>query len=208
MLSKPPTTHPYLPSTRRGFSAALLTRTKNPSKLVEALYTRPDLAPHALLSGSTAEIELGHERLETELVDPSYFFTEKRWKEHRRGLGLPEEGCTIPPLYSSTSAETLADTDASTPLDLMPQGTVGAVALDSYGCIAVVTSTGGKTNKLVGRIGDTPSMGSGFWADEWTNKKKQGRLARFLQRLFGLNPSGTYTRAVGVSGTGDGDVGP
>ena len=44
---------------------------------------------------------------------------------------------------------------------------MGAVALDIRGCIAVLTSTGGRTNKLVGRIGDTPHMGSGFWAEEW-----------------------------------------
>jgi beta-aspartyl-peptidase (threonine type) len=54
----------------------------------------------------------------------------------------------------------------------MPTGTVGAVALDCRGCIASVTSTGGKTNKMVGRIGDTPQMGSGFWAEEW----KENRL--------------------------------
>jgi beta-aspartyl-peptidase (threonine type) len=208
MLSKPPITHSYLPSTRRGCSATLLTCTKNPSKLVEALYTRPDIAPHALLSGFTAEVELGHERLGTELIDPSYFYTEQRWKEHRRGLGLPEKPSDSSSLCPSSPAETLADADFSAPFDLMPKGTVGAVALDSYGCIAVVTSTGGKTNKLVGRIGDTPSMGSGFWAEEWVTTKKTGRLARFMGRVFGLRTGKLHVQGVGVSGTGDGDVSP
>lgn len=196
MVSKPPVTHSHLPTARRGFSAALLTRTKNPSKLVGALYTRPDLAPHAFLSGATAEVDLGHEKLGTELVDPSYYFTDARWKEHRRGLGLPEES---PP---ELSTDTLAADD---PLDLMPKGTVGAVALDSHGCISVVTSTGGRTNKLVGRIGDTPSMGSGFWAEEWTFKKRS-YLPRALRRILRLPLAIGHVQGVGVSGTGDGDV--
>ena len=197
MVSNPPVTHSHLPITRRGFSATLLTCAKNPSKLVEALYTRPDLAPHAFLSGSTAEVELGHKILGTEVVDASYYFTEARWKEHRRGLGLPEEVL----IHPCSSKETLTEAD---PFDLMPKGTVGAVALDAYGSISVVTSTGGKTNKLVGRIGDTPSMGSGFWAEEWTVKKSY--LARTLGSLLGLKSDGMQKRGVGVSGTGDGDV--
>ena len=52
-------------------------------------------------------------------------------------------------------------------MDLPSQGTVGAVALDSWGNIAVATSTGGLTNKAPGRIGDTPSIGAGFWAESW-----------------------------------------
>lgn len=195
MVSRPPSSLPDVPPSRRGFSATLLTRTKNPSLLVQGLYSRPDIAPHAFLSGSTAEIELGHNLLGTELVDPSYFWTEQRWREHRRGLGLPEE-----PLPHHVLSGDLPEPS----LDLMPTGTVGAVALDCEGCITVVTSTGGKTNKLVGRIGDTPSMGSGFWAEEWTVKTNFWRrlcdlvLFRSIQR--------TSRRAVGVSGTGDGDV--
>lgn len=45
-------------------------------------------------------------------------------------------------------------------------GTVGAVALDTNGILAAGTSTGGTFNKLVGRVGDTPIIGSGTWADE------------------------------------------
>ncbi|CRK42960.1 hypothetical protein BN1723_019084, partial [Verticillium longisporum] len=49
----------------------------------------------------------------------------------------------------------------------LPQGTCGAVALDEEGVVCVATSTGGLTNKLSGRIGDTPTVGAGFWAGEW-----------------------------------------
>lgn len=188
MLSKPPASNPDIPTSRRGFGLTLLTHVRNPSKLARALYLAPTAAPHTFLSGEPVE-QLAEE-LGFELVDESYFFTEARWREHRRGLGLPEE-----PLPSPGTGK-----DGSlTPLDLMPTGTVGAVALDVRGCIAAVTSTGGRTNKLAGRIGDTPSMGSGFWAEEWP---ASGPLRRAWDRIRGRKS----VNAVGVSGTGDGDV--
>ncbi|KAM6502378.1 asparaginase [Amanita muscaria] len=169
MLSRPPLSHPEISPTRRGIALTLLTRVKNPANLARALYLSPSSSPHPFLSGANAEAIA--ESLGETLVDPSYFFTEHRWREHRRGLGLPEE-----PFPEN----------GPTALDSFPTGTVGAVALDSRGCIVAVTSTGGRTNKLVGRIGDTPIFGAGFWAEEWTE--------------VGGSP-----RAVGVSGTGDGD---
>ena len=51
--------------------------------------------------------------------------------------------------------------------EYLPQGTVGCVALDQYGTLCVATSTGGLTNKLPCRIGDTPTIGAGFFAEEW-----------------------------------------
>ncbi|CAE6527856.1 unnamed protein product [Rhizoctonia solani] len=189
MLSHPPPSHPSIPASRKGFSLTLLTRAKNPSQMVRALYLEPSLAPHAFLSGSTAE-ELGHQ-VGQELVEQSYFWTEHRWREHRRGLGLPET-----PIPGKPNEEM-----PYPPLDQLPTGTVGAVALDVNGHIACCTSTGGKTNKLVGRVGDTPSMGSGFWAEAWT-ETEQGIWARVL-RTMGKDT--LRTRAVGVSGTGDGD---
>ena len=64
----------------------------------------------------------------------------------------------------------------------LPQGTVGCVALDQYGTICVATSTGGLTNKLSGRIGDTPTIGAGFWAEEW----KQSSLEKRTRQLQDL----------------------
>ncbi|KAG8688302.1 hypothetical protein FRC11_005679 [Ceratobasidium sp. 423] len=189
MLSCPPPSHPSIPAPRKGFSLTLLTRAKNPSQMAQALYLEPTLAPHAFLSGATAE-EIGHQ-IGQELVDPSYYWTEHRWREHRRGLGLPE---TVPPGKPTKGIP-------YPPLDQLPTGTVGAVALDVNGHIACCTSTGGKTNKLVGRVGDTPSMGSGFWAEAWSEPKR-GLWAKIL-RFAGKDAS--KTRAVGVSGTGDGD---
>ncbi|KAF9484477.1 asparaginase [Pholiota conissans] len=187
MLSKPPASHPEIPPSRRGLGLTLLTRAKNPSQLVRALYLSPSLAPHAFLSGATAE-NIGHLLGET-LVDSSYFFTEQRWREHRRGLGLPEE-----PLPHHEGGST----HIPSLIDQLPTGTVGAVALDIHGCIAALTSTGGRTNKLVGRVGDTPVMGSGFWAEEWTETGVLQRIWRTITRT-------SVKKAVGISGTGDGD---
>ena len=50
----------------------------------------------------------------------------------------------------------------------LPMGTVGAVALDSQGNLAAATSTGGTVNKMPGRVGDSPLVGSGAYADNWT----------------------------------------
>ena len=190
MLSKPPASQPNIPSSRRGFGITLLRHVRNPSQLARALYLAPTAAPHTMLSGRPVE-DIAEE-LGIELVDESYFFTEARWKEHRRGLGLPEEPLPFPGKGST-------DGNADVPLDQLPTGTVGAVALDVRGCIAAVTSTGGRTNKLAGRIGDTPSMASGFWAEEWP---VDGRLRRLWQKVRGKSSK----VAVGVSGTGDGDV--
>lgn len=78
-----------------------------------------------------------------EFKPDEWFWTKRRWDEHRRGLKGEEE-----------------------PISLS-QGTVGCVCLDQWGNLAVATSTGGMTNKLPGRIGDTPTLGAGFWAEAW-----------------------------------------
>lgn len=189
MLSKPPSTHPDIPETRRGMGITLITHARNPSQLARALYLSPETVEHTMMSGSNAEA-LGAAQ-GVQLVDESYFFTEARWREHRRGLGLPEEPLPFPPKAG----------DEEVPkelLDQLPTGTVGAVALDERGCIAACTSTGGRTNKLVGRVGDTPHMGAGFWAEEW-------RVKGFFRRAWRKVRGKGAKVAVGVSGTGDGD---
>lgn len=93
-----------------------------------------------------------------EMVDPSFFSTEARRQQlHRvRGTGrvvTDHEGASM----------------AATPLDEDKKfGTVGAVALDMHGHLAAATSTGGMTNKRVGRIGDSPLIGAGTYADDRT----------------------------------------
>ncbi|KAH8816038.1 nucleophile aminohydrolase [Xylogone sp. PMI_703] len=90
-----------------------------------------------------------------EIVDPSYFFVQARWDEHVKGLEREK------------SRQGVASWDLE---EFVSQGTCGAVALDVDGVCAVATSTGGMTNKLTGRIGDTPTLGAGFWAEEWEDE--------------------------------------
>lgn len=102
---------------------------------------------HVLLAGEGAE-EFARTR-ELEMVDNEYFDTEKR-KEHFRRLKQQEGEGKIE--------------DAGT----HKYGTVGAVALDMYGNIAAGTSTGGLSNKKYGRIGDSPIVGAGTYANNKT----------------------------------------
>ncbi|KAI0399768.1 L-asparaginase precursor [Xylaria palmicola] len=112
----------------------------------------PSAQGHTLLHGGSAEALARKYGLET--VDPSYFFTQRRWDEHVRGLERERQGGA--PTWSAD--------------EYISQGTCGAVALDEDGVVCVATSTGGITNKLTGRIGDTPVVGAGFWAEEWREK--------------------------------------
>jgi beta-aspartyl-peptidase (threonine type) len=112
---------------------------KNPIELARAVMEQSD---YVLLSGSGAE-EFALTR-GFEFVPQSYFYTAARWQQLERIRG----GDT------SLSALTIAHV-----------GTVGAVALDSRGNLAAGTSTGGMTGKRFNRIGDSPLIGAGTYAD-------------------------------------------
>jgi len=88
-----------------------------------------------------------------DIVDPSYFYTKKRYEQLKKILGKENTG---PKGHTDPGW-----TDYKF-------GTVGAVALDMYGNIAAGTSTGGMTNKRYGRIGDSPVIGAGTYADNNT----------------------------------------
>ena len=134
---------------------------------------------HGHVNGRDIE-EWGWER-GLEKKGKKWFWTRKRWEEHLRGL---KTGCETTG-NDSTRTEEKDDGDTTREgdrdahclgddeVDLLPsQGTVGAVCMDSWGNLCVATSTGGLTNKRVGRIGDTPTVGAGFWAGSW---KEQGK---------------------------------
>lgn len=123
---------------------------------------------HCHLSGPDVEA-WGFTEKALEKKPDHWFWTQRRWEEHRRGLRQAN---------SYTYTDLLASVDPLSELHQLDdgldgiraipsQGTVGAVCLDSWGNLAVATSTGGLTNKKVGRIGDTPTVGSGFWAESW-----------------------------------------
>ncbi|MCB1976228.1 MAG: isoaspartyl peptidase/L-asparaginase, partial [Nitrosomonas sp.] len=88
-----------------------------------------------------------------EIVDPAYFFDQHRWNQLQKAI---------------TREQIALDhdmDDEAQPANDEKHGTVGAVALDRQGNLAAGTSTGGLTNKRYGRVGDTPVIGAGTYAD-------------------------------------------
>lgn len=124
-------------------AVAGVTRIRNPIEAAKRVMTHTG---HVLLMGEGAE-EFAEEQ-GVELVDPSYFHTEKRWEQLQKAIAM--------------GAETSLDHSDN------KFGTVGAVALDSRGNLAAATSTGGMTNKRWRRIGDTPVIGAGTYAQNAT----------------------------------------
>ena len=127
----------------RAGAVAGVHRIKNPILLARAVMEQ---SPHVMLAGDGAEAfakEVG-----IALVDPSYFRTETRWRQLQQAL--KEDAAKKP------------HTDVETAKHF---GTVGAVALDVQGHLAAGTSTGGMTDKRWGRIGDSPLIGAGTYAN-------------------------------------------
>ena len=106
-------------------------------------------SPHVMMAGNGAEVFAESQGIE--LVDSSYFFTERRYNQLMKAKNREESKGSI---YSKD--------------DNYKFGTVGAVALDKNGNIAAGTSTGGMTNKKFGRVGDAPIIGAGAYANNAT----------------------------------------
>jgi len=138
--------------TRQAGAVAAVTTVKNPILAARAVMDR---SRHVFLVGRGAEA-LAEEQ-GVELVEPGYFFTQRRWDQLQRAK---EREAEAPRPGHATRPGGPAGAD----LDLR-SGTVGAVALDENGNLAAGTSTGGTTNKHWGRIGDSPIIGAGAYAD-------------------------------------------
>ncbi len=117
---------------------------KNPVRAARAVM---DASPHVMLSGEGADAFAKEQGLM--LVEPEYFRTDARWQQLQRALENDR-----------------VELDHGGGQDKF--GTVGAVAVDQRGHIAAATSTGGMTNKRWGRIGDSPVIGAGTYADDET----------------------------------------
>ena len=158
---------------KRGASVSLIKLTRHPILLArEVLLAGGDGlggvgTMHCQLSGQDVE-EWGWEEKDLERKDPDWFWTKKRWREHLKH----QEDLTTPRSELLDGASEDEDD-----LDPPTQGTVGSVCMDSWGNLAVATSTGGLTNKKAGRIGDTPTVGAGFWAESWDVDDPQPREA-------------------------------
>ncbi|KAI9876224.1 MAG: hypothetical protein M1830_007013, partial [Pleopsidium flavum] len=248
---------------KRGCGVMLLKHVKNPVLLAREMLLRGeedggggdnggDGDPSGGSGGAQGHCQLSGEEVEglgrewgLEIVGERYFWTRRRWEEHRRGLKREEGGCFEDAGERESwelkigGCEWQGDEDEGVGWDgreYLPQGTVGCVALDKYGTLCVATSTGGLTNKLPGRIGDTPTLGAGFWAEEWEVERpalyRQSEVLSPLQKIVpdalqevlgqclpsivgyrGLphheihkeKSPGHTTRAVAMSGTGNGD---
>ncbi|GAA4349150.1 isoaspartyl peptidase/L-asparaginase [Variovorax defluvii] len=135
----------------RAGAVAGVSRIRRPVRAARAVMEE---GAHVLLAGAGAEAFAREHGLE--MVEPGYFSTEARRAQLHHAKG---------------AKRVLLDHDgaaaAGAPLDEGRKfGTVGAVALDQHGHLAAATSTGGMTNKRVGRIGDSPLIGAGTYADD------------------------------------------
>ncbi len=127
---------------------------KTPIRLARLVMEK---SKHVLLYGEGAEAFAREQGME--MVDQKYFFTERRWKSLQR----------------VQEREKKQEKPQSSNRDDFPEsvirekfGTVGVVALDQSGNLAAGTSTGGLTNKRFGRIGDSPIIGAGTYANNTT----------------------------------------
>jgi len=135
--------------TLKAGAVANLRHIKNPINLARLVMEK---SGHVMMDGEGAEAFAAANGVE--LVDQKYFYTEERWQalqkmketEKSRGVGGKKFIVT----------------------DQDRHGTVGAVALDKNGNLAAATSTGGTTNKKIGRVGDSPIIGGGTYATNTT----------------------------------------
>ncbi len=125
--------------TRMAGAVAGVTTVRSPIKLARTVMEK---GPHVMLAREGAEQFARENGLE--IVDPHYFYTPERWKQ-----------------LEEMKAQKLSWYDVD-----RKYGTVGAVAVDSAGHVAAATSTGGMTGKRWGRIGDSPVIGAGTYADD------------------------------------------
>jgi L-asparaginase len=202
---------------KRGAGVMLVKNVRHPIQLAKEVLLRTG---HGDANGGSMHCQLSGPHVEKlardwglEFKPDEWFWTRKRWDEHRRALDVGQ----------GKAEATLADDALSEEGTYLSQGTVGCVCLDQWGNLAVATSTGGMTNKLPGRIGDTPTLGAGFWAEAWDEDlREEGNadipsplemaLSMFrLDRQPGItnpsarNSSARRRRAVALSGTGNGD---
>ncbi|WP_189440843.1 isoaspartyl peptidase/L-asparaginase family protein [Rhodanobacter panaciterrae] len=118
-------------------------RIKNPIQLARAVMEK---TPYVMLSGDGAETFA--QSIGMPLVNPSYFRTEERWQQLQKAL------------KEDAAKQPHADVETAKHF-----GTVGAVALDVQGHLAAGTSTGGMNDKRWGRVGDSPIIGAGTYAN-------------------------------------------
>lgn len=146
-------------------AGTLLRHVKNPIIFARTVMEKSE---HILLASDGAEQFA--KRHNIELVDAKYFHTKRRWFQLQ----------VVKDKEKETQIErTILDHDG----DNSKHGTVGAVALDKDGNLAAATSSGGMTNKRYNRIGDTPMIGAGTYADNTTCAVSTTGHGEYFMRL-------------------------
>lgn len=153
-------------ATLKAGAVAAVEHIKNPIDLARLVMDR---TPHVLLIGTGAEEFAQSQGMP--LVPASYFFTQHRWDELQKALEQEKKG------GKTGAAETYPGTRAT------GFGTVGAVAVDRDGNLAAGTSTGGTNNKYYGRVGDSPIIGAGTYANNLTCGVSGTGTGEFFIRL-------------------------
>lgn len=165
---------------KAGAVAGVMT-TRHPISLARQVM---ETTRHVFLIGAGAD-QLARER-GLEQVENSWFITPRRWRMLEQvltedGLPLPPRppGLDLPPRpTSSVAGAQLAEETRSVESRF---GTIGVVARDSAGRLAVGTTTGGLTGKRWGRVGDAPVIGAGTWADRSCAVSATGTGEYFLR---------------------------
>jgi isoaspartyl peptidase/L-asparaginase-like protein (Ntn-hydrolase superfamily) len=151
-------------ATRQAGACAGITRVRHPVALARAIMEK---TPHVLLVGAGAERYAADAGLEFE--DADWFVTERERARHADAAQADAPGA------ADRARGPEADAAGG------EHGTVGAVALDAEGLLAAATSTGGVRGQLPGRVGDTPVIGAGTWADEHVAVSCTGSGEQFIR---------------------------
>jgi beta-aspartyl-peptidase (threonine type) len=139
-----------------------VSKLKNPIALSRLIMEK---SKHVLFAGRGAEIFA--ENNGVELIDPESMITDRIRERLAKYLEKKES-------------------DTSDPEGRGKYGTVGAIALDTYGNLAAATSTGGTLGKQIGRVGDTPIIGAGTYADEELAISSTGVGEYIIRGMLGL----------------------
>lgn len=141
-------------------AVAGVTGVRHPITLARAVMEN---SRHVMLQGEGAERFADEQGVER--VDPAFFYTQRRWNS--MSATLTEQGAPLPDLPDGITPASL-DEEPEDKGDARKHGTVGVVARDAQGNLAAGTSTGGMTAKRWGRVGDSPIIGAGTYADNRT----------------------------------------
>jgi beta-aspartyl-peptidase (threonine type) len=160
-------------------AVAGVTRVRNPVLAARAVLAH---SGHVLMAGPAAQDYVaGHG---VELVAPDWFDTPERHAQWLRARQQAAAGGATPLLDHDAASLLASGAGASAPLDPDSKlGTVGAVALDAQGHLAAATSTGGVTNKRVGRVGDSPIVGAGCYASHLVAVSTTGTGEMFMRAV-------------------------